>query len=286
MPEATWNPALLYLHPAARAGRDEDGAIGPRSEEAKVWRRAQETSCVSDESARRYLLWDLPIMDCYELFTPSSDLLLPLSSLLLIQEWLSDVFPGAAHKWWAKSLQPQRAYGGDRQALAQAQSEPEGQVQEAGGGAATWVQSRVGSLGEGTHQVPHYILPTLRQKSLSVCSSEVSFAFSLSLSLLRSGPCTKSSLLQWVSQFSHFIISILLLLINIFHIVQLAVGHFRSHVDLVLRESHSVHISLQRRLLQMQHLICKPSATVWFITPTAGNITCILACNMLFYMLG
>lgn len=57
---------------------------------------------------------------------------LPLS----LQERLPDVLPGAADQRRAEPLQPEGAHGGDRQALAQAQPESQGQVQEAGGGAA------------------------------------------------------------------------------------------------------------------------------------------------------
>ena len=67
-----------------------------------------------------------------------------------LQERLPDVQPGAADQRGAEPAQPEGAHGGDRQALAQAQPGPQGQVQEEGGGAAGGVQGRAGLLGQGT----------------------------------------------------------------------------------------------------------------------------------------
>lgn len=68
------------------------------------------------------------------------------------QERLSDVLPGAADQRRAEPLQPEGAYGGDRQEVAQTEPESERQVQEAGGGAAGGVQGRAGGLGQGNKQ--------------------------------------------------------------------------------------------------------------------------------------
>lgn len=72
------------------------------------------------------------------------------------QERLSDVLPGAADQRRAEPLQPEGAHGGDWQEVAQTQSQPEGEVQKAGGGAAGGVQGRAGSLGEGESLLPSY----------------------------------------------------------------------------------------------------------------------------------
>lgn len=135
-----------------------------------------------------------------------------------MQEWLSDVFPGAAHKRRAKSFQPQGTHGGDRQALAQAQPEPEGQVQEAGGGAATRVQSRAGCLGEGTRKVLLYIFHTFQAEvtfnsqpssAVIICSLLLSFSVSLS---------SGASRLQRVLYYSECLSSAISLLLFFLHL--------------------------------------------------------------------
>lgn len=65
------------------------------------------------------------------------------------QERVSDVLPGAADQWRAEPLQPEGADGGDREEVAQAEPDAEGQVQEAGGGAAGGVQGGAGGLDQG-----------------------------------------------------------------------------------------------------------------------------------------
>lgn len=70
------------------------------------------------------------------------------------QERLPDVLPGAADQRRVEPLQPEGAHGGNWQEVAQAQPQPEGEVQEAGGGAAGGVQGGARSLGEGESPLP------------------------------------------------------------------------------------------------------------------------------------
>lgn len=76
--------------------------------------------------------------------------------IFIQQERLPDVLPGAADQRRVEPLQPKGAHGGDWQKVAQTQPQPEGEVQEAGGGAAGGVQGGAGSLGEGESLLPTY----------------------------------------------------------------------------------------------------------------------------------